>query len=250
MKKLLLIFGFVFTLNNYLQAQCTPDPDLNGTGFTPAFLPFAYTDTPYNQVLSFMAPKDTFVNINGNNFDVIIDSVQLLQILGIPKNFKYECLERCVIPGGGKGCALLSGQADTTQLGGYRISIYLKTYYRLKIASNNPPQSRIDSGNSYTFRIYRTTGLSELLDANAPVAIKAYPNPAQTHVNFELSALPHNSKGVVKIYDLLGRALTEIPFTNNHMQALEVAAYKNGLYKCVIETDTGERYFTQFIKQE
>lgn len=241
---LLLIIG---SFSTRVAAQCTPDPDLNNTGFTPQILPFAYTDAPYNQVLSFYATRDTVAYFNGNYYDVTIDSVQLMSLNGVPKNFEYQCLNRCVVEGGNKGCALLTGQADSTQIGGYKLSIYLLTYFRLKASPANQ-FSRIDSGNSYTFRIYKTTGLPELVKGNAPVFIKAYPNPASNKVEFDLGALPAYSSGNITLFDALGRQTEIKSFINNRADAINIESYQPGVYKCLISTDQGN-YYTTFLKE-
>lgn len=225
-------------------SQCTPDPYLNGTGFTPAELPYSYTDAPYSQVLSFMAPRDTTTTFNGNQVDVIVDSVIMLELRGVPANFQYECLNRCAIPGGGKGCALLSGQAQESQVGAYRIKILLQTYFKIKNAPNQ--FSRIDSGDSYQFRIYKTTGLGLIMGA-AATAIKAYPNPANTSISFDLSMLPHHSAGSVVIVDVLGRKVYEGAFENNNAGNIQVAGWNSGIYKCMIRTGE-EIYYNSFMK--
>lgn len=227
-------------------SQCTPDPNLNSTGFTPAELPWAYTDAAYSQVLSFKAPKDTTAVFNGNTVDVVIDSVVMLELRGVPANFGYECLNRCVINGGEKGCALLSGQAEESQIGAYRIKIVLRTYFKVKNAPNQ--FSRIDSGDSYQFRIYRTTGLAKLINGDAPEAVKAYPNPAGHSVQFDLSSLPHHSSGTITVVDVLGRIVLENSFNNNSPAPIAVENWQNGIYKCMIRSGD-QTYYTGFVKQ-
>lgn len=240
----LVLFFSIFFKAAY--SQCTPDPDLNTTGFSPAELPWAYTDALYSQVLSFKAPRDTTAEINGNSFDVVIDSVVMLELRGIPDNFTYQCLNRCVINGGEKGCALLSGQAEEYQIGAYRIKIVLQTYFKVKNAPNS--FSRIDSGDSYQFRIYKTTGLVSLIKGEQPVEIVAYPNPASGSVQFDLSALPAHSNGTILVSDVLGRVLYEAPFTNNQPAPVPVSEWKTGMYKCTIRTGDSN-YYTSFIRQ-
>ena len=248
MKKylLLLTISMVAFLANS-DAQCTPDAALNHTGFSPANLPPAYTDAPYSQTLSFYAVKDTTYLVNGNYYDVVIDSVQLMSLSGIPAGFTYNCLNRCVIAGGQAGCALLSGSADTTQIGGYPITTHIQTYFHLKIAPTST-FNRFDSSSSFTFRIYRTTGLGELLNNSAPAFIKAYPNPTASSVSFALSALPNHSQGAVSMFDALGRKVYEGNFSNNNTEAINVQGFDRGIYKCLIQCQTGN-YYTTFIKE-
>jgi hypothetical protein len=247
MKKQLLLIGlmllaFIVKTN----AQCIPDPNLNSTGFSPAELPYAYVGNQYNQVLSFKAPRDTVAQYNGQNVDVVIDSVIMTNLKGVPANFSYQCLQRCAIPGGGKGCALLTGLADSSQVGAYRIAIYLLTYYHPK--GTFFTGSRLDSGDSYQFRIFLPTGLAGIFPADAPVEIKAYPNPAKTNINLDLSSLPHHTNGTYTVVDALGRTATEGNFNNNLAPAINIASYQNGLYKCMIKTEEGV-YYTSFLKE-
>ena len=246
MKKYVLVICLLFIAAvTKLNAQCIPDPKLNSTGFTPAELPYSYVGEQYNQVLSFKAPLDTSAFFNGTLVNVVIDSVIMTNLQGVPANYAYQCLNRCAIPGGGKGCALLTGKGDSSQVGAYRIKIFLITYYHPK--GTFFTGSRIDSGDSYQFRIFLPTGLGGIFPADAPVEIKAYPNPSKNAINFDLSALPHHTNGNYTIVDALGRSVTEGSFANNLAPAINISSYQNGIYKCVIKTNDGV-YYTSFLK--
>lgn len=248
MKKLLLAFLVAFgSFSIDATAQCTPDPDLSYTGFSPANLPPAYADAPYSQTLSFHATKDTTIFFNGSYYPVTIDSVILMSINGIPSGFSYQCLNRCVIQGGQTGCALLSGSTDSTMIGSYPITTYVMTYYHLTQVPTST-FNRIDSSSSFTFRIYRTTGVNEVLNKRGLVGIKAYPNPAQDYVRFDLSGMKANSQGTIMVYDALGRELAQTEFFNNSAYELNTAAFKTGMYKCKIVSEN-EVYYTSFIKE-
>lgn len=248
MKKILLILTlFTATFSVKSWAQCTPDATLNHTGFSPANLPPAYADAPYNQTLSFHAVKDTSIDVNGNAFAVTIDSVILLSLNGFPAGFTYNCLNGCVVKGGGTGCALLSGNADSTQIGNYPIKTYVMTYYHGTLVPTFKG-SRVDSSDSYTFRIYRTTGLADLFASNKNIAIKAYPNPASQQVSFDLSGLQANSQGKIVIYDAIGRETSQSTFVNNYVTPLNIEEFKPGIYKCKIVSDN-QIYYTSFIKE-
>jgi hypothetical protein len=245
MKHLYLLVLFISCNLLKVNAQCTPETSLTGTGFYPPLLPAAYTDAPYSQVLSFMSPKDTVALFNGNTVNVVIDSVVMLDLVGIPKNFTYQCLNRCAIPGGGKGCALLSGQADTTQLGSHRIKMYIQTFYHVK--NTNFFASQIDSGDSYRFWIYKTTSAPKILKYDEPIQITAYPNPSNTNITIDLSMLPAYSSGQIQIIDLLGRVVYSNAFQYNNSGSIPVSHWDAGLYKCVI-TSSDQSYYTSFIK--
>lgn len=242
-----LYFLLLFTSCTLLKvnAQCTPESSLTGTGFYPPLLPAAYTDAPYSQVLSFMAPKDTVAVFNGNNVNVIIDSVVMIDLLGIPENFTYECLNGCTVLGGGKGCALLSGQADSTQLGSYRIKIVLQTFFKIKNTTFHASQR--DSGDQYRFWIYKTTSTPKIIRDDTPINITAYPNPSNTNITIDLSMLPAYSSGQIQIIDLLGRVVYSNAFQYNNSGSIPVSHWDAGLYKCVISS-SDQSYYTSFIK--
>ncbi len=246
-KQLLLISLMLITFVLKTKAQCIPDPNLNSTGFSPAELPYSYVGAQYNQVLSFRSPKDTIAEFNGQMWDVVIDSVIMTNLKGVPANFSYQCLSRCAIPGGSKGCALLTGLADSSQVGAYRIAIFLNTYYHPKI-SPTTRLNRIDSGDSYQFRIFLPTGIAGIFPVDAPVEIKAYPNPARTSINLDLSSLPHHTNGTYTVIDALGRIIIESSFSNNLAPLINLSSYQNGLYKCMIKTEYGV-YYTSFLKE-
>ena len=246
-KQLLLISLMLITFVLKTKAQCIPDPNLNSTGFSPAELPYSYVGAQYNQVLSFRSPKDTIAEFNGQMWDVVIDSVIMTNLKGVPANFSYQCLSRCAIPGGSKGCALLTGLADSSQVGAYRIAIFLNTYYHPKI-SPTTRLNRIDSGDSYQFRIFLPTGIAGFVPVDAPVEIKAYPNPARTSINLDLSSLPHHTNGTYTVIDALGRIIIESSFSNNLAPLINLSSYQNGLYKCMIKTEYGV-YYTSFLKE-
>jgi hypothetical protein len=247
MKKYVLVICLLFIAAvTKLNAQCIPDPNLNSTGFTPAELPYSYVGEQYYQVLSFKAPRDTSAFFNGQLWPVVIDSVIMINLKGVPANYSYQCLNRCAIPGGGKGCALLTGKADSSQVGAYRIAIFLNTYYHLRDIPT-ARQNRIDSGDSYQFRIFLPTGLGGIFPADAPIEIKAYPNPSKNTINFDLSALPHHTNGNYTIVDALGRSITEGSFTNNLAPEINISSFQNGIYKCVVKTTDGI-YYTSFLK--
>ena len=108
--------------------------------------------------------------------------------------------------------------------------------------------SRIDSSDSYTFRIYGKTGLYELVNSAKNTSVKAYPNPSTQHISFDLSALPGYTGGSYRIYDALGRNVMEQSFSNNTIQGIDISSYPKGIYKCHIITATGN-YISTFIKE-
>lgn len=247
MKKLLLTLIVALSFVSFKSmAQCTPDQSFTTYGFSPEQLPPAYSDATYNQILSFLVPRDTSVVIGSTAFPVVIDSMRLDNLTGQPAGFTYQCLNRCAVPGGQKGCALLTGKADSTQVGTHSIYTVTVVYYKLNGAPN--PLNRTDSVKAYTFVIYKTTGLAKLIAGEVNPTINVFPNPANNFLNIDLSYLPANSKGEITIIDALGRIVHQQNYQYNLTDALALENYKQGVYKVMV-TAGGNTYYSNFVKQ-
>ncbi|TAE84898.1 MAG: T9SS C-terminal target domain-containing protein [Bacteroidetes bacterium] len=247
MKKLILLLTFVLSLTTIKSmAQCTPDADFTTYGFSPEILSPAYSDAVYNQVLSFLVPRDTSVMLGASTFPVVIDSMRLDSLDGQPAGFTYQCLNRCVVPGGQKGCALLTGKADSTQVGTYSINTVTVVYYKLNGSGNQ--FNRTDKVKAYTFRIYKTTGLAKLVAGDVNPTIKVFPNPANNLLNVDLSYLPAGSHGEITIIDALGRIVHQQNYQYNLTNALALENYKQGIYKVMV-TAGSNTYYSNFVKQ-
>jgi hypothetical protein len=247
MKKLLLVSALISTLFSLkAKAQCTPDTNFDVYGFSPSTLAPGYTDAPYNQILSFLVPRDTSVVLGNTTFPVVIDSMRLDSLSGQPTGFTYQCLNRCAVPGGQRGCALLSGQADSTQIGSYSIQTVTVVYYKLN--GSGSQFNRTDKVNAYTFRIYKTTGIGELITGEVKPTILVYPNPTSHLLNIDLSYLPANSQGQITVVDALGRTVHEQDFQYNLTAPVILDQFKQGVYKIIV-TSGSDTYYNNFIKQ-
>ena len=77
-------------------AQCTPDTTYDGMpGIYPDTiqnLPYGYTGTAYDEVITAVVAADTVVDIGlGSPISVQIDNIAITSIDGLPANFTYEC---------------------------------------------------------------------------------------------------------------------------------------------------------------
>ena len=91
MKKTLLsiaLFGIVL-IN--VSAQCTPDNNLNSTGvyFNESNIPCI--NDPYSETIQMSIKNDTTVNVFGNSVTVLMDSVKINSVTGIPDGLDYTC---------------------------------------------------------------------------------------------------------------------------------------------------------------
>lgn len=86
-------------------------------------------------------------------------------------------------------------------------------------------------------------GLTEVNAGN----IKLYPNPATTLVDVEI---PNGiTSGTVKVFDIVGKQINVIPFSNATMFSLNVSGLKQGIYYVTVSSNDGKSYVGKLIKE-
>jgi len=241
MRKLLLIItAFILSAHIYsAKAQCTPDSAIYSAGsyLYPAVLPFATATKPYTQVLTFKVPKDTTVLFSGLNVQVHVDSAKLIYITGIPAGYTYQCNNpSCTWNGGTLGCALLSGNSDTSKVGSFPMMVYVYTWAEIGASAPYTPYTRTDS-SSYTFKILSPTGIFSI---EPVVQLNAYPNPVTNILTIELTNI-HSQKNTVEVFDPTGKRVFIKEFERvsayQLSEKIDLSTYANGLYTVVLRAD-------------
>lgn len=191
-------------INLIIAQPCTTDPNLTSPGLYPdtvANLPVGAETQAYEAVIRAVVPADT--QLYGNT--VHIDSIGVLEILGLPGGFTYACgRPSCYILGGTQGCVVISGTPAVGQAGTYPLGIKIL----IKANFNGMPISMPDTITGYKIIIQDQShaGFEDLTNTS----ITIYPNPAGEMINVELySSL--NQKGIVSIVDLQGKILQTKP---------------------------------------
>jgi hypothetical protein len=224
MKVAKIVFLLSFAIR--LSAQpCTPLTNFPGNqGILPDVLPAAYLDAPYTAVMQLKAPADTNVVFNNNTVRFVVDSMRLVQTLGLPPGISFECNPtNCMLLGGQTGCALISGQA--TAGGVFPIKLIVRTAGRVQLIIQLP-QVSIDTNERYTIVVHQNTGLTKVIDKKLPMTV--YPNPAAEKITIKLNGI---SGEYVNIYDASGKLLNTYHNQAEAEQAeLSLAGYKSGLY--------------------
>ncbi len=86
-------------------------------------------------------------------------------------------------------------------------------------------------------------GVAEINAGN----IKLYPNPATTLVDVEI---PNGIKaGTVKVFDIVGKQINVIPFSNTTMFSLNVSGLSQGIYYVTVSSNDGKTYVGKLIKE-
>lgn len=212
---LLLMFGLMGS------AQiCDPDTSLKTAGFYPPDLIPAEAGKPYEMVLQVRSITDTLVEFNGTRVRASIDSIQVVDVLGLPQGFTYSCYApNCVFLGDETRCAVLTGNPETQDIGTYPLEFAIVIYARLGILRVPQP----DTIRNFTLFI-TDSGMSTGSSLNLNSNISIYPQPASSLL-YVSSAYENIKKWM--IFDLKGR---EVLTADGRVQSLQTDLLGNGLY--------------------
>ena len=190
MKKFLLsmiaICAISFTQNVF--GQCTPDPSIKSSGTFPAALEEAKVGESYEQVIQYFITKDTtvFVPQLGQTVNATIDTLRILNVLGMPDGFTYTCHNAdCKIVGGTGGCAKLIGTPKSGSAGIYPLIVLIGIRATAYLGPLPVGQNVTDSNARYSITVNPASGNMEINEGNE---IVIYPNPAKESVQFYLPA--------------------------------------------------------------
>jgi hypothetical protein len=241
----IVIFSLMLMWCTILIAQpCTPNPGLPN-GIFPSTLAEAELNVPYQQVIQFKSPRDTtaYVPDLGISLDIEIDSIRILDVLGLPPGMVYACHNNsCMINGGEAGCLLISGTC--VEPGGYPLRVIIKTRAKAILGVTKIPQDQIDTNTRYGIMVNWATGLMDIVE-NGP--IKIYPNPTTDFLILESGMnAPLTS---ITITDILGKEVLSQSYSNDdYKQQVSVAQLKNGIYSVYIKAGD-EVYTKRFLKE-
>lgn len=205
-------------------AQCTPDPNWNTDGISPGRLPDGNVGVNYSTIISFKTPKDTSLVYGGQNYNATIDSARAELVKNVPSGFTWACnISNCTWKGGDKGCALLSGKADSNNLDFYEIKVYVRSW--ITIEGLGFQVERLDSS---TIDFYIKGGKSSVQNIAPAPKFSFYPNPVKNILQIETQNLTEKTT-TVTITDLAGKVLiTKTLQVSNG--AIDVADLPKGLH--------------------
>lgn len=223
MKKIYLLT--LLTISAFLgYAQCTPDPNWNTNGISPNILPNGNVNKDYSTIISFKTPKDTSLVYSGQQYNATIDSARAETIKNVPPGFTWACnVSNCTWKGGDKGCALLSGKADSTNLNHYEIKVYVRSW--ITVQGLGFQLERLDSS---TIDFYITGGKSSVQNIAPAPKFTFYPNPVKNILQIETQNLIEKNT-IVTITDLAGKVLTTKTLQVNN-STIDVADLPKGLH--------------------
>lgn len=223
-----------------VNAQCTPDPTITDPGLYPdtaSGLPDGMVGAAYNEVIQVRVLTDTTFN----NLPVIITSITITGVSGLPPGISYQCVPtNCIFPGGGNGCILLTG--TPTVAGFYPITVTIEingTTFGVPL----PPQSQVVTG--YDITINQATGLPALASESKFGLLPSFPNPASDHTNVQFNT-PMDGDFRIELFDILGRSVHGESIRGKrglNTVHLNTMSLTPGIY--VLSVSNGKRTLTQ-----
>lgn len=235
-------FGFALALCVKSMAQCTPDTTIQASqGIFPAQLPAADLNVAYSQVVQFKAPLDTNVYYAPlqTTVAVHIDSLRIVDVLGLPPGMSYQCNNgTCMINGGEVGCLVIQG--TTSEAGGHPLQVIIRTSAKIKGTPPFPdiPQVSTDTNTRYDLFVNWPTGLMAL---GSVQKLKVFPNPASHTVYIDANFSGEKNIQAI-IYDITGKAVLTQPLTAaSSKQELNISSLATGVYSLSVVSDKGIR---------
>jgi hypothetical protein len=216
------IFTFVFSVQ-LTKAQCTPDPNTPKWTTLPLFLPMATSGVPYTQIMQFKPGADTMINYPPfGNVTATIDSMKIVNVIGLPPGFTYQCNNAsCRMLGGQAGCLTLSG--TPADKGTFPIKVVVSIWAKVQLLVPIP-QNVVDTNDSYTLIVNWPTGLSE---PETVQNLTVYPNPSQSDITIQLPSSTQSFD--IKISDISGREVKTLQ-ANSGKQLIQLQDLSKGVY--------------------
>lgn len=211
MAKIFALALLLIVSNQVLLAQCFPDSSISSSqiyGPTPEEgFPVGELGSFYEAILALNVPSDTtYLGLT-----VVLDSVVLTSITGIPDDFDYQCNPSgCIFYGGESGCISILGTTFNTQDAKVWNVVANFDYW---ITFGSSPFSFSDQVTNYNIDL---TGFPAGIGArnSKQLPFLAEPNPANISSKIYYQ-LPQAGNYSLKIYSLLG---TEILNTKSSTQ--------------------------------
>jgi hypothetical protein len=228
-------------------AQCTPDNTFTQVGYSPNVLDTAFVGQNYDMVVHIRIPKDTTVTILGQTVVADIDSIRLVDVVGLPPNFTYQCnVASCVFTPTQTYCAKMSGTANANDIGTHPLRFAVVAYASAVILgtpTNFPPQP--DTLDQFSLTVANQGGINAVNEFESNKAFRIYPNPAQKQFNILLNGNAGETISY-EIADITGKIFTkESIILRNASDVLPISSenWATGIYFIRVQNTKG--LFTQ-----
>ena len=233
-----LIVTMIFFGDAKLYSQCSPATSLPTQGIFPDSFSNATVNMSYSQVIQFLVNRDTTIS----GAQAVVDSLRILDILGLPQGFSYQCNKpNCMVNGGEIGCALING--TTSQQGLYPFKVPIKVSGKVNVFSTWIAQTKYDTNSTYSILVNSLNGIFEIIDHSQPV--KVYPNPAHHKLFIDARSVA-SLTATVKLFDMKGKLLMTENINVYNNPSIDISSLNPGIYFAEIN-DGSKIYRAKFI---
>jgi Secretion system C-terminal sorting domain len=235
MKKLLLSATFAAIWSLGASAQCTPDPQFTNPGVYPdsaTGFESACVGVPYEQIITNVVPADSTVFIGPIPVTLVIDSVVVVSVTGLPPGFTFSCFDGqnvnspfngCAFEGGTAGCISIAGTPQAGDEGIYNLDVTFDLY----LAGQPTPQFTT-SIDYYSIEVIAAAicaaGMNDISTAN----FNLYPNPVSE--SFTLDGLEGLNISAISITNAEGKVLATYVDVPSSSFDMNVAHLDGGIY--------------------
>ena len=229
MKRLLLITAFASSIAFANAQSCTPDNTIVSPGVYPEQLDTAFADQAYDFSFQVLALKDTVVLFAGQTINATIDSIKVIDVIGIPAGFDYTCNPaNCIFTWKAVGCVNLRGNPTQSQVGVYDLKIATIVYAKAGILALPVP----DTTDGYEL-VIKGDGSASVFDVSNTL-LNIYPNPSSDGT-FMLSST--NQMSILNIIDIQGRKVAFEESLSQNTLILNLANAPKGIYYLLAEVN-------------
>jgi hypothetical protein len=229
MKRLLLITAFASSIAFANAQRCTPDNTIVSPGVNPEQLETAFSDQTYEFSFQVLALKDTVVLFAGQTINATIDSIKVIDVIGIPAGFDYTCNPaNCIFTWRAVGCVNLRGNPTQSQVGVYDLKIATIVYAKAGILALPVP----DTTDGYEL-VIKGDGSASVFDVSNTL-LNIYPNPSSDGT-FMLSST--NQMSILNIIDIQGRKVAFEESLSQNTLILNLANAPKGIYYLLAEVN-------------
>jgi hypothetical protein len=222
MKNLLLIAAFAASIASVRAQSCTPDNTIISPGVYPEQPDTAFADQAYDFSFQVLALKDTAVLFGGQNLNATIDSVAVVNVMGLPANFDYTCNPtNCIFTWRAVGCVNVKGNPTQSQAGIYDLKIATVVYAKAGFLTLPVP----DTTDGYQL-VIKGDGSASIFDVSNTL-LNIYPNPS-SNGTFMLSS--SKQLFILSVLDIQGRQVAFKETQSQNILTLDLAMAPKGIY--------------------
>ena len=196
-----LSLAAAFTTQPLWSQDCTP-ATLSEPGIMPESLPFAQKDQAYSETISVLLFADTMVEANGQTVKAVIDSMVLLDVIGLPKGINYRCKDgnKRFLP---LTPSCISMYGTPTEEGTFPLDIPVMSYAKVL---GFVPINQGDTIRNYILSVYAGGASLEKIDLKM---LNVFPNPSADKISVLSGEIPRmlsvNGTEVALVWEQKGR---------------------------------------------